>query len=380
MDFQKRLDLARDWARRCHEEELSVLRLFAAMPSPSGHEEARARLVQEWLIDQGATSVQVDDAHNVICRIGDPTGRTVVFSAHTDIVFPDLNLLPLHEDARKLYAPGVGDDTANLVNLLMATTFLLRHPNLVPPRTQVVMVANSCEEGLGNLRGTKALYARNDLRIARHVAFDLYLPQCITQAVGSHRFRIRCITPGGHSLRDFGTPNAIEVLCGIVEGLYGLNLPAGATVNVGAIKGGTKVNAIAARASMVIEYRSPSNDDLLHLYGCVKQLVDARRAPDVKLEVEKLGVRPGNGSVNQDQLDRLSSICQHVITAATGQQPDLSPASTDANVPLSLGIPAACVGTVLGGLLHTRNELIDKGSLENGLTVALALMLGADEL
>ena len=104
------------------------------------------------------------------------------------------------------------------------------------------------------------------------------------------------------------------------------------------------------------------------------------RSPGMTLWGSKVSLRPGNGSVNQDQLDRLSSICQHVITAATGQQPDLSPASTDANVPLSLGIPAACVGTVLGGLLHTRNELIDKGSLENGLTVALALMLGADEL
>lgn len=380
MEFQHRLDIARAWARRCHEEELSVLRLFAKMPSPSGHEEARARLVQEWLLEQGAQNVQVDEANNVICRIGDPNGRSVVFSAHTDIVFPDLKLLPLHEDSSRLYAPGVGDDTANLVNLLMATTFLLRHPELVPEGTQVVMVANSCEEGLGNLRGTRALYARSDLRIARHVAFDLYLPQCITQAVGSHRFRIRCITPGGHSLRDFGTPNAIEVLCGIVEGLYGLDLPHGATVNVGAIKGGTKVNAIAGRASMVIEYRSPSNDDLLWLYSQVKKLVDQRRGPQVTLEVEKLGVRPGNGSVNQDALGKLSNMCQQVIVAATGKTPDLSPASTDANIPLSMGIPAACVGTVLGGLLHTRDELIDKHSLEDGLTVALALMLGANEL
>lgn len=380
MVFRDRLATARAWAQAEHEEELAVLRLIAATPAPSGHEEARAREVQEWLLDQGAHNVQVDEAHNVICQLGDPAGRTVLFSAHTDVVFPDVTPLPLHEDAQRMYAPGVGDDTANLVNLLLATTYLIRHPEHIPPGTRLVMVANSCEEGLGNLRGTRAVYARSDLAIARHIAFDLYLPQCITQAVGSHRFRIRAITPGGHSLRDFGTPNAIEVLCSIVEKLYGQELPHGSTVNVGAIKGGTKVNAIASRASMVVEYRSPDNADLLLLRDHLKRMVQSRRADNVRIEVERLGMRPGNGAVDPSQLSRMSQICQRVIVAATGEQPDLSPASTDVNIPLSLGIPAACVGTVRGGLLHTRSEYIDKSSLGDGLTVALTLMLSAHEL
>lgn len=359
-------------------DALGLLRQLAVIPAPSHHEERRASFVRDWLRAAGAADVEIDDAKNVVCRLGaaDVT-RFVVFSAHTDVVFPDTEPLPLHEDADRLYAPGVGDDTANLCALLLATRQLIAHPEALPRDCGVLVVANSCEEGLGNLEGTKALYRRYAGQIVEHVAFDLYLPQCISRAVGSHRYRITCRTQGGHSLRDYGRPNAIEVLCNLVEDLYGKGqpggadpFPEGATQNVGVIQGGTGVNAIPSEASMLYEYRSESEEMLQDLGARLRGAIQRHSHFEGTLELECIGERPGNGRVDPVALEALASRAGEVITRVTGQQPDRSPASTDVNVPLSLGIPAVCVGAVRGGLLHTREEWVEKASLEQGCQVA----------
>ena len=147
---------ALEFAREVREESLELLRALGRIGAPTGDEGRRAWFVATWLREQGATDVTVDEAHNVVCILGDRSepGRAV-FSAHTDVVFPDTGELPLTEDEENMYAPGIGDDTACLVTLLMATKWFLKHrPKL---DTCVVVVANSGEEGLGNLKGTKQL-------------------------------------------------------------------------------------------------------------------------------------------------------------------------------------------------------------------------------
>lgn len=368
--------IASAYAASCAEEELDLLRTLAQIPAPSHHEEARAHFVHEWLVSQGASDVRIDDANNVILTIeAENPERYAVFSAHTDVVFPDTGPLPLTEDAERLYAPGVGDDTANLVGLLFAARwFLKRRPRLTRP---LLIVANSCEEGLGNLAGTRELFRQYAGRIAEFTSFDLYLGMHVTSAVGSHRWRVRCTTEGGHSWEDFGRDNAIEALCSFIEDLYALELPTEAktTINVGRFVGGTTVNTIAEEASVLVEYRSASDECLEQMYGKFVVLVERHLKERTRIDVELIGRRPASGGSVPPGQAVLLARADEALRELAGVKPLHVESSTDANVPLSLGIPAHTVGAVEGDLLHTREEWIEKASLPQGLAVIMALML-----
>lgn len=151
------------YAEECRTEQLELLRTLGKMPAPTRKEDFRAAFCRDWLRAQGAENVRIDSAKNVICKLGPDTEELVVFAAHTDIVFPDVENLPLREEGGKLFAPGIGDDTANLVNLLMAAKYLIQKQTAL--EYGVLVVANACEEGLGNLDGTKALFAKYGTRI-----------------------------------------------------------------------------------------------------------------------------------------------------------------------------------------------------------------------
>ena len=364
-------------AEEVYPEEVTLLKRLAQIPAPTGHEDERAAFVAQWLRDTGAPRVEVDDAKNVLCWVSECADAPVeLFSAHTDVVFDDRTPLPLREEGARLYCPGVGDDTANLVGLLMATRYLLAHPELVEGRS-ILMVANSCEEGLGNLRGTRAVYERLGARVGSHVAFDLYLGGCVDAAVGSLRWRVCCDTPGGHSYGDFGTPNAIAELCALVCELETLELPAEGRCsrNAGTIAGGTTVNAIAAHAELLYEFRSTSDASLRTLRAAFEAAVGRREREGVRLQATLVGQRPGNGQVDQHALDALVARNAAVLAELGYAAPDRTPASTDVNVPLSLGIPAVCVGGIVGAELHTRGEWVETASLKPGLAAIMGMML-----
>ena len=367
---------AKEYAREAHEEELELLRRLAKIPAPSGKEGKRAAFVKEWLKEAGADGVFIDPAGNVICRLEGADRHTAsVFSAHMDVVAKDEETLPLREDTARLYAPGVGDDTANLTGLLMATKWILAHKP--PLKHDVWVVANTCEEGLGNLAGTHRLIVdlrEAGLEVADFTAFDLYLGQHITRAVGSHRWRVEVETQGGHSWEDAGRQSAVESVCRVVEGLYAIPLPdkGKTTVNVGAIEGGGAVNAIASRASALLEYRSASQENLEYMDRKFKEIVESARAEDADVEVKLIGDRPASLA---SQPEGQSDLGDEAIRALAGMEPAHQESSTDANIPLSLGVPAHTVGAVSGALLHTREEWIDKHSLEPGLALVLGLML-----
>ena len=362
------------YAERCREEQLELLRTLGRMPAPSRQEDLRAAFCRDWLLRQGAQDVTVDGAKNVVCRLGPADCEDlVVFAAHTDIVFPDLDTLPLREEDGRLYAPGIGDDTANLVNLLLAARYLIEHRT--PLRCGVLVVANACEEGLGNLDGTKALFASYGTRIRGFYSFDMYMPACCCEAVGSYRYRITCRTAGGHSYKDFGKPSAIRLLCGLADELYRTDPPAGTTCNIGRIEGGTTVNSIAQEASMLYEFRSVSQSCLAEMETRLRTALSHWEGLGGRFEVELLGIRPGNGPLDEAALGRFTARTAGVIRAVTGQEPQCAASSTDSNIPLSLGIPANTIGTVAGGLAHTRQEWVDLPSLPAGLTLALSLML-----
>lgn len=150
------------YAEECRTEQLELLRTLGKMPAPTRKEDFRAAFCRDWLRAQGAENVRIDSAKNVICKLGPDTEELVVFAAHTDIVFPDVKIFPCGKGG-KLFAPGIGDDTANLVNLLMAAKYLIQKQTAL--EYGVLVVANACEEGLGNLDGTKALFAKYGTRI-----------------------------------------------------------------------------------------------------------------------------------------------------------------------------------------------------------------------
>ena len=367
---------AEAFAASLQEEQLALLKILGRIPSPSRHEDLRAAFIKDWFQTAGAQDVSIDEMKNVIVKIGcAEDSELIVFAAHTDIVFPDTETLPMTEDENTLHAPGIGDDTSNLVNLMLCTRYLIQ--NKTPMRHGILIVANSCEEGLGNSDGVKAIFEKYGARIKYFYSFDGYISQCTSSAVGSYRYRISCKTTGGHSYLDYGHANAIEILCGLVEDLYRIEPPTEVktTYNVGRFEGGSTVNSIAQSASILYEFRSTSQHCLETMEQGFQAAVERAKSRGGDLTVELLGVRPGNGPLDKDALQIFTAQSADIIQSFYDGEMDYGAYSTDSNVPLSVGILANTIGTVSGRLAHTREEWIDKHSLPTGLKIAFSTIM-----
>ena len=360
-------------------EALELLTTLAAIPAPSNQEEKRVEFCRSWLRQQGAPEVLVDPALNVICPVGNwKEGPVSIFMAHTDVVFPDTDLLPVVRDGNILRAPGVGDDTANLTALLMAAKFVLQR-GLVPREGGVLFVANSGEEGLGNLKGSRQLMADYGKRTRQVISFDGGTGGIINRAVGSRRYRVEIRTEGGHSYGDFGNRNAIAVMASLIDALYAVKVPQGGrtTFNVGVIKGGTSVNTIAQQAEMLYEFRSDCREDLEIMERHFQALIAAWQTKGVTVEVQLVGERPTMGPVDPAAQQALVEQICAATRRWSDQELRLKSGSTDCNIPLSMGIPSACTGCYIGGGAHTREEWLRIDSLEAGLHLAFDLVLQA---
>ncbi len=360
-------------------EALELLTTLAAIPAPSNQEEKRVEFCRSWLRQQGASEVLVDPALNVICPVGNwKEGPVSIFMAHTDVVFPDTDPLPVVRDGNILRAPGVGDDTANLTALLMAAKFVLQR-GLVPREGGVLFVANSGEEGLGNLKGSRQLMADYGKRTRQVISFDGGTGGIINRAVGSRRYRVEIRTEGGHSYGDFGNRNAIAVMASLIDALYAVKVPQGGrtTFNVGVIKGGTSVNTIAQQAEMLYEFRSDCREDLEIMERHFQALIAAWQTKGVTVEVQLVGERPTMGPVDPAAQQALVEQVCAATRRWSDQELRLKSGSTDCNIPLSMGIPSACTGCYIGGGAHTREEWLRIDSLEAGLHLAFDLVLQA---
>ena len=350
---------------------------LCGIPAPSHHEEKRAEFCRNWLLRNGASpeQVRIDEALNVVCEVPGETEEVIVFMAHTDTVFPDREPMPYHEENGRMLCPGIGDDTANLAVLLMLARYVLTRG--LRSRYTVVFSANSCEEGLGNLKGSFQLMKDYGSRTVEVVSFDGYYSGVANDAVGSTRYEVTVRTEGGHSFGNFGNRNAIHQLSHIINDLYGIEVPTRArtTYNVGVIHGGTSVNTIAQDASMLYEYRS---EDL----GCQEEMrrkfeaiVEKYQADGLEVEVRVLGNRPCAGEIDRERQQALTEEVTALISRYSGEEPVVSASSTDCNVPLSMGINAICFGVCLGGGAHTREEWIDEASLPVGYAMAGEFLL-----
>lgn len=359
---------------------LDLLRVLARIPAPSCQEEKRVRFCQTLLESWGARSAFVDQAGNLVYPVGDQGDNPlVVFAAHADIVFPDTQSLPLREDDTRLFCPGVGDNTANLVALLLYLKYVLSR-GLQPAGPGILFVVNTGEEGLGNLKGVRYLDGIYGSRMAEFYSFDGQMTGITDRAVGSRRYRVTVRTRGGHSLSGFGRPSAIAELAAMIGNIYALPVPAEsiATYNVGTIEGGLSVNAIAPETSMVCEYRADHRDMLQRLDKAFLAIFQARRRPGVQVLVEEAGYRPCEHLGLQAEARRQDMV--HRAAAALRRcRPDLEvcagAGSTDCNVALARGIPAVCFGFYTGGGAHTREEYLWKDSLLPGYRACFETVL-----
>lgn len=366
------------YLQESQEELQELVRQLCAIPAPSHHEERRADFCLHWFWENGCEDAFIDDASNVICPIGVQAQQPVaVFMAHMDTVFPDTTPLPQREADGKLWCPGVCDDTANLAVLMICARYVFqRKPSL---KYGLVFAANSCEEGLGNLKGCREICHRYGNHMQEFVTLDGFtLNELVNQAVGSHRYQVTVRTEGGHSFSAFGNRNAIHILASMIDTLYTVKVPqegsSTTTYNVGLISGGTSVNTIAQEASMLYEYRSDSRICMEAMQHMFEKIVEAYRATGVEIEVEKIGDRPCAGEVDPIRQQALVDQAKASIRSVVGLEPYCCSGSTDANIPLSMGIPSLCLATCNGKDWHTRNEVLEWESLLPGSRIFLSFL------
>ena len=359
------------------QQAFDLLVELAQIPAPSNHEEKRAAFCKAWLEKQGAQGVYVDEALNVIYPIGCTQDNPLtVYTAHSDVVFPDTETLPLKVEDGKILCPGVGDDTANVVALMMAAQYIAQN-GLAPADGGVLIVINSGEEGLGNLKGSRKIMADFGPRIREFISLDGGIGSGVVKAVGSMRYRVTVRTEGGHSYSNFGNRNAIAYLASLIHTLYDMKVPSKGktTYNVGEISGGTSVNTIAQQAQMLYEFRSDERESLLEMEKHFRAAIDYYRTKGIAVDVELLGERPCSGAVDALRQQALMQRAAAASLRHAGQEMTFRSGSTDCNIPLSVGVPSICTGCYHGGGAHTREEWVEIESLLPGLKIAFDLLL-----
>lgn len=364
------------------DELFKLLKDLCLIPAPSHMEQERAKYCKAYLDGCGAENVYIDDALNVIYPLNCKNSNEItVIVAHTDTVFPDTDPLPYKEENEKIYSPGVGDDTACLAVLLLTAKYFTQK-KLFPPKG-VLFVCNSCEEGLGNLKGTRQIFKDFRGRISQFISLDSGLSGVADNCAGSHRYEVEVKTEGGHSYQAFGNKNAINEISKLVSAIYSIDVPKKeghkTTYNVGGITGGTSINTIAQSAKMLCEYRSDDKECLEIMQNKFEAIFENARTDGVIVNVEKIGDRPCS-NIDSEKIENLKNIIVPIIEKEIKREVIFKISSTDCNIPLSMGIPALCIGSYYGGGTHTREEWIEKESLPIGLSVAIKVLLKISEV
>ena len=365
---QPSVKAALEQIRRDDERTLEEQIEIAEIPSPPFKEHTRANDYVRRLRELGLIDVTIDSEGNVIARR--PGARkgapTLVLSAHLDTVFAEGTNVKVRRDGKRYYGAGIGDDARGLTVLL--TVLRAMQENKLRTQGDVLFVGTVGEEALGNLRGVKALFKGRD-DIDGFISVDNIdaVPgesELVTRAVGSRRWQITFTGPGGHSYQNFGTPSAVHALGRAVSMISDLQPPAEpkTTFTVATVSGGTSINAIAEKAELRVDIRSESADALAALEEQILAAADragvdeGKRwgADPIKVERTLLGDRPAGAGSSDNPV----AMAWTGAVLALGQKaPTLVASSTDANVPMGLGIPAITAsGGGIADKAHSQDE------------------------
>jgi acetylornithine deacetylase/succinyl-diaminopimelate desuccinylase-like protein len=358
------------------EQAIDLAIAIQQIPAPTFAESERASFIAGEYQRLGLEEVSQDELHNVYGRYpGTAVRPPVVVTAHLDTVFPADTDLGIRRDGSLIYGPGLADNSTGVAALLiLANTvaeFGLRSP------AAIWLVATVGEEGLGNLRGIRAVTERFGSEATYIVVEGGSFGQIFHRGIGVRRYRIEVQAPGGHSWGNFGNPSAIHILGRIIAGISALPTPdtPKTTYNVGLIEGGTSVNSIAERASLLLDLRSEGHEPLQQLIAAVEAIVRQESAIEgVTAAMTLIGDRPAGKLPREAGLVRLAEAALRYV----GQdEVELLAGSTDANIPLSLGSDALCIGIARSGNAHRRDEFLDTTKLVPGLSQLLLLTLAA---
>jgi len=343
-------------------------------PAPTFSEQQRGVFILEHFKAEGLSDVDIDSYGNVYARLpGSGTKPPLVLTAHMDTVFLAGTDLTLRREGAKVIGPGIGDNSLGVAGLF-GGLWAIRERRLNLPG-DVWFVANVCEEGLGDLKGMRAIVDRFGDRVQAYLILEgMALGQIYHRGLGVQRYRISVHTKGGHSWVDYGRPSAIHILASLINRLVELPLPSQprTTLNVGGIQGGTTVNTIAAQASLELDLRSEDSHILKELTCQVQDLVKSANRTEVEVVAEIIGARPAGKIAADHPLVQLAKRCLE----AQSLQPSLGIGSTDANIPLSKGLPAICIGISNGSGAHTNGELVYIRPIEKGLEQLINLIEG----
>jgi len=366
-----------------HEPRIRRWQLEAiAIPAPPFAESARAAWFLEQFTALGFANPHIDAEGNALAELTgtDATSEApvILLSAHLDTVFPASTNCAPREDEANILGPGACDNGAGLAALL-ALAAALRHAEIIPACT-VLFAANVGEEGEGDLRGMKHLFDPEKSpyaqRIRAAIAFEGSGNETVVdRALGSRRLRVTVTGPGGHSWADAGRPNPILALSAALLAISRIPLPRNprTTLNVGTISGGTSVNSIPPSTTADLDLRSTSSGQLDRVELAVLKILQSTiESESLHLHVERIGDRQPGALAESSQLFRsLRAVDRHLRLAT-----DSRIGSTDANLPLSLGIPALAIGAGgTGGGMHTLEEWYDPTGRDLALRRTLLLLL-----
>jgi acetylornithine deacetylase/succinyl-diaminopimelate desuccinylase-like protein len=359
------------------------------IPAPPFQEAQRATAVKELLAETGL-SVQIDKTGNVIAELrGVNEKEIVIVAAHLDTVFPAGTDVKVHREGSRMTAPGISDNGSGVAALLaLARAAQFAH---LKPQRSILFVADVGEEGEGNLRGMRFLVDAYRSKLKAVVVLDgSGTDHVTTKALASRRLEALITGPGGHSWSDFGMPNPINALVRGSVRFINTKVPASprTTFNIGQIEGGTSVNSVPHEARLKVDIRSESEDELSRLESALRECIaagvrdeteSARDRSKGKLEwkVELLGSRPGGELAADSALLAALRAADEFV----GNQSRIERSSTDANIPLSLGIDAISIGVGgSGGGAHSLQEWYDSAGREAGLKRALLTIFGISGL
>jgi acetylornithine deacetylase/succinyl-diaminopimelate desuccinylase-like protein len=373
------LEAARAGEPQTIEDQIAICQIEA----PPFREQRRAEDYRRRLEALGLRNVRIDSVGNVIAeRPGEPGEPVVVISGHLDTVFPEGTDVTVRREGTMLRAPGIGDDCRGLAILLGIARALDQAQ--VRTRGTIVFVGTVGEEGAGNLRGVRHLFARELRdRVDYFISVDGTGLGLTKDAVGSHRYTVTYRGPGGHSYGDFGAPNPVHALGRAIAKISDFSVPTDprVTFSVGVIEGGTSVNSIAMSAAMQVDMRSVDAGALdaldARLQTALRQALDEENArwsqgDRLTMEIDTIGIRPAGTQPADARIVRAATDAGRAL----GFDVPAIASSTDANIPIGLGIPAVTIdGGGRGGGAHSLGEWFDTADSHLGTQWALLFVL-----